>query len=244
LLVDGDTVFCTPGGPDATVVALNRHTGKVLWQSKTNGQTSTYCSPGLITHNGRRLLVTMTGRSAIGLDRDTGEFLWERKHITKYDINPNTPLYHDGHLYIVSGYGTGGQMLKLNADGTGVEQVWAQSTLDSQMGSAVLIDGYLYGSGQKNRGWHCVSWETGEVTHTAKALGNKGNIIYADGMAYCYGEKGEVGLVKLSSDAFEVVSSFKVEKGSAQHWAHLVIRDGRLYVRHGEALMVYDIAAE
>ena len=243
LLIDGDTVFCTPGGSEATVVALDRHTGKVLWQSKPNGESSTYCSPRLITHNGRRLLVTMTARSVIGLDPGAGEILWSHDHVTKYDINPNTPVYHDGELYTVSGYGTGGQKFKLNADGTGVEQVWAQPILDSQMGSVVLVDGYLYGSGQKNRGWHCVNWETGEVAHTAKVLGSKGNIIYADGMAYCYGEKGDVGLVKPTSGAFEVVSSFKVDKGSGQHWAHPVIRDGRLYVRHGEALM-YDISAE
>jgi len=75
-------------------------------------------------------------------------------------------------------------------------------------------------------------------------LGSKGNIIYADGMAYCYSEKGEVGIVKLTPDAFEVVSSFKIDLGSSQHWAHPVIRDGRLYVRHGDALMVYDISAQ
>ena len=244
LLVDGDVVYCTPGGPEATVVALDRQTGKVLWKGKANGEASTYCSPRLITHNGRQLLVTMTARSVIGLDPGTGEFLWSHDHVTKYDINPNTPLYHDGYLYTVSGYGTGGQKFRLDADGTGVERVWAQPTLDSQMGSVILVDGFLYGSGQNNRAWHCVDWETGDVVHTAKVLGNKGNIIYADGMAYCYGEKGDVGLVKLTSGTFEVVSSFKIEKGSGQHWAHPVIREGRLYVRHGEALMVYDIAAE
>ena len=87
-----------------------------------------------------------------------------------------------------------------------------------------------------------MDWETGEVRYTVKALGSKGNIIYADGMAYCYGERGHVGLVKLSPHAFEVVSSFKVDRGSDQHWAHLVIRGGRLYVRHGEVMMVYDIS--
>ena len=244
LLVDGDVVYCTPGGPEATVVALDRQTGKVLWKGKANGEASTYCSPRLITHNGRQLLVTMTARSVIGLDPGTGEFLWSHDHVTKYDINPNTPLYHDGYLYTVSGYGTGGQKFKLDADGTGVKKVWAQPILDSQMGSAILVDGFLYGSGQKNKGWHCVDWETGDVIRTEMVLGKKGNIIYADGMAYCYGEKGDVGLVKLTSGTFEVVSSFKIDQGSGQHWAHPVIRDGRLYVRHGEALMVYNIAAE
>ena len=89
-----------------------------------------------------------------------------------------------------------------------------------------------------------MDWETGETKYTERALGNKGNIIYADSMAYCYSEKGDVGLVKLNPGAFEVASSFKIDLGSDQHWAHPVIQNGRLYVRHGEALMVYDISAE
>ena len=244
LLVDGDTVYCTPGGETATVIALNRHTGETIWESKGNGEGSAYCSPRLVTHNGRRLVVTMTAKSAIGIDPDTGELLWSHPHVTDYDVNANTPLYHDGYLLTLSGYGTGAQKLKLNSDGTGVEKVWSEKTLDSQFGSAVLVDGFLYGSGQKHRGWHCLDWGTGEVKYTAKVLGGKGNIIYADGLAYCYSEKGDVGLVKLSPEAFEVISWFSVEQGSAQHWAHPVIHKGTLYVRHGTALMAYDISAK
>jgi outer membrane protein assembly factor BamB len=243
LLVDGDTVFCTPGGQNATVVALNRHTGETIWESKGNGEGSAYCSPRLVTHNGTRLIVTMTAKSVIGVDPGTGELLWSHPHVTDYDVNPNTPLYHDGYLLILSGYGTGAQKLKLTPGGTGVEKVWEQATLDSQFGSALLVDGYLYGSGQKHRGWHCVDWETGEVKYTDRALGGKGNIIFADGLAYCYSEKGAVGLVKLSPEKFQVISSFKVEHGSKQHWAHPVIQNGTLYVRHGEVLMAYDISA-
>jgi len=244
VLVDGDRVFCTPGGPTVAVAALDRHTGEILWASKANGEASSYCSPLLVTHNNRRLVVTMTARSVIGIDANTGEFLWRHDHVTKYNINPNTPLYHDGRLFILSGYGTGSQKLKLNQDGSAVEQVWSQPILDSQFGSAILVDGFLYGSGQRNKGWHCVDWDTGEVKYTDKTLGNKGNIIYADGMAYCYNENGNVGLVKLAPEAFEVVSSFTIDWGTAQHWAHPVIRDGRFYVRHGNVLTVYDISAK
>jgi outer membrane protein assembly factor BamB len=244
LLVDGDTVFCTPGGESVTVVALNRHTGETIWESKGGGERSAYCSPLLVEHNGTRQVVTMTAKSVIGIAVDTGKLMWSHPHETKYDINANTPLYHDGSLLTLSGYGTGAQKLKLNADGTGVERVWYQEKLDSQFGSALLVDGFLYGSGQKSRGWHCVDWATGEVKYTDKALGGKGNIIYADGLAYCYSEKGDVGLVKLSPKAFEVVSWFSVEHGSAQHWAHPVIQNGKLYVRHGTALMAYDISAK
>ena len=110
------------------------------------------------------------------------------------------------------------------------------------MGAVVLIDGYIYGSGHKRRGWHCLDWKTGKIQFSQRAVGSKGNIIYSDGMIYCYSENGTVALVKPDPQRLEVVSAFKIQKGSGEHWAHPVIKRARLYVRHGNALMVYDIA--
>ncbi len=244
LLVDGDRVFCTPGGPSVTIVALDRHSGKTIWKIKADGKTSGYCSPCLVQHGKRRLLLTMTGESVVGVDADTGEYLWRNSHVTDYVVNANTPLYHNGFIYTVSGYGTGGQMFELSEDGTSVKRVWSQKKLDSQMGAVVLVDGYIYGSGHNGRGWHCLDWKTGKVQYTARKIGNKGAIIFSDGMMYCYSENGDVGLVKPNSQKFEVVSSFRIKKGSGEHWAHPVIKDGRLYIRHGDALMVYHIGDE
>ena len=242
LLVDGDKVFCTPGGPNVMMVALNRQTGKVIWKIKGNGETSGYCSPVIVKHGNRRLILTMTAKSVVGIDADTGEYLWRAAHVTDYVVNANTPLYHNGYIYTVSGYGTGGQMFKLSDDGKSVKLIWSQDELDSQFGAAALVNGYIYGSGHKNRGWHCLDWKTGKVQFTERAIGNKGNVIFSDGMLYCYSERGDVALVKPNPAKFEVVSSFELEKGSGPHWAHPVISKGQLYVRHGDALIVYNIA--
>jgi outer membrane protein assembly factor BamB len=241
-LVDGDRVFYTPGGRDIMVVALDRHSGKTIWEIKGNRETSGYCSPRLVRHGEKRLLLTMTGSSFVGIDADTGEYLWHYSHVTDYKVNANTPLYHDGYVYTVSGYDTGGQMFLLSEDGKSIERIWSQDTLDSQMGAVVLVDGFIYGSGHSNRGWHCLDWKTGKVQYTAREIGNKGAIIFSDGMMYCYSERGDVALVKPNPQKFEVVSSFRIKKGTGEHWAHPVIKDGRLYIRHGDALMVYFIA--
>jgi outer membrane protein assembly factor BamB len=242
LLVDGDRLFCTPGGSETMMAILNRHTGKTIQTIKGNGDMSGYCSPVLIKHGNRQLILTMTEKSVVGVDAQTGEFLWHYPHKTRWDVNPNTPIYNQGQVFTLSGYGTGGQLFDLAADGKSMNRVWADKTLDSQMGAAVLVNGYLYGSGHDNKGWHCVEWKTGKVHYTARELGSKGNIIFADGLLYCYGENGDVGLVKPNPAKFEVLSSFKINEGSGPHWAHLVIANGRLYVRHGEALMVYYIS--
>ena len=244
LVVDGDRLFCTPGGSNSMLVILDRLSGKTIKVVKGNGEKSAYASPSLITHNDKRIIMTMTGESVVGVDAETGEYLWRQKHKTRYDINPNTPIYHQGYIYAVSGYGTGGQVLKLTPDGKEVEQIWSDETLDCQKGATILLDGYIYGSGHDNKGWHCINWKTGEVQYTAKELGNIGNIIFADGLLYCYSERGDVGLVRPNPEKFDVISSFEITEGSGPHWAHPVIMDGKLFVRHGDALMVYDIKSK
>jgi outer membrane protein assembly factor BamB len=241
-LVDGDRVFFTPGGRSSTIVALNRETGETIWDIKINGETSGYCSPCLVKHGSKRLLLTMTAKSLVAIDADSGVFLWRQSHVTDYDVNANTPLYHEGNVFTDSGYGTGGQMFQLSEDAASAKKIWTQKNLDSQMGAFVLVDGYIYGSGHNRRGWHCLDWGTGKIQFSARQVGNKGNIIFADGKLYLYSERGDIALVKPNPQELEVISSFRIKEGSGEHWAHLVIKDGRLFIRHGDTLMVYNIS--
>jgi outer membrane protein assembly factor BamB len=241
-LVIGDRIYCTPGSPTTMLAALNRQTGETIWQCKGNGELSTYCSPVLVQHNGRSIILTMTQKSVVGVDAETGAFLYSKPHITQYDINPNTPLYHDGQVYVTSGYGTGGEMFQISADGKSLIKLWANKTPDNQMAGVVLLDGFVYSSGHNNRGWACLDWKTGAVAWISREFGGKGPLIFADGKLYLYSEKGDVVLVNPNSQKLEAVSAFSIAEGSGPHWAHPVIKDGRLYIRHGDVLMVFDIA--
>jgi outer membrane protein assembly factor BamB len=241
-VADGDKLFCTPGGPNVSMIALHVKTGELIWKAKSNGEKSAYCSPALIKLPTRNLLVTHTGNSIIGVDAATGELLWSYEHLNQYSIHPNTPLFKDGYLYCFSGYGQGGVMLNLADDGSSVTKVWKNASLDNQMGGVILFDGKIYGSGQNNREWFCLDWKTGDILYSSKMLG-RGNVIFADGKLYCYADTGDVALIDVSNGSFEKVSSFRVPFGEKQHWAHLVINNKRLYVRHGSSLMVYSIKA-
>ena len=240
VVIDGDLLYFTPGGKKNNVVALNRFSGDLVWTSPAKGELSAYCTPLLVELPARKLLVTHTADHIIGLDAKTGELLWDYPHPNQYSIHPNTPLYRNGQLFCFSGYGQGGEMLKLSEDGSRVTLLWAKPELDSRMGGLVLIDGHIYGSGDKNREWRCVNWETGEATYESKDIA-KGVVIAADGMLYCYSERGELALVEAKPEAFNIVSQTKVELGTEQHWAHPVINNGRLFVHHGDALIAYKI---
>ena len=238
--VNGDLVYITPGGVENNVVALNRFSGDLVWSSKGKGELSAYCSPILIDLPTRKLLVTMTADHILGLDADTGNMLWAYPQTNRWQVHANTPVFYDGGLFCFSGYGQGGVRLDLSADGTSVEKAWFKTELDSRMGGIVVVDGYLYGSGDKAREWRCVDWKTGEEKYVSKEIG-KGVVIYADGMLYCYSDKGELALVEATPEEFKLISKIKIEMGTAQHWAHPVINNGRLFVRHGDVLMAYKI---
>jgi len=243
LLIDDNKLFITPGGIDANIIALNKDTGELIWKSKAMGEISAYCSPLLIELEDRKLFVTQTANSIVGIDPTNGELLWNVDQTNKWSVHANTPLYHNRQVYCASGYGKGGIKLQLSDDRTSVTELWRDESLDDKMGGMILLDGRIYGSGDANKEWYCIDWETGEELYSSKML-KVGNIIYADGLLYCYGTGGKVGIVDPTTNDYNLINSFKVPYGEKYHWSHLVIHNKRLYVRHGTSLMVYDIAQE
>ena len=241
LLSDGNILYCSPGGEDVNVVALDRNTGKIIWKSKGNGEKSAYCSPMIINLPRRKILVTMMERSIHGFDAATGTLLWRFGHINQYSVHPNTPLFNNGLLYCTSGYGNGGVMLRLAADGSSVTQVWKNDKPDPKIGGVVALNGRIYGGGDNNRRLFCLDWHTGKELFQLNQLA-PANIIANDGLLYIYSEGGKVALVEPKTDGFNIISSFQVPRGTGPHWAHLVIKNKKLYVRHGSSLMVYDVA--
>jgi outer membrane protein assembly factor BamB len=241
LLVDGDKVFCTPGGKTNNVMALNRMTGATIWNCRGLGELSAYCTPLLIKLPARQILVTHTADHVLGIDANTGKLLWSSEHPNQYSIHPNTPIYKDGGILVFSGYGQGAEKLKLSADGSSITKEWNIKSFDSKMGGAVLIDGHVYGSGDKDRSWQCFDWETGKQEYSSIEVG-KGVVISANQKLIGYTEKGELFLANANPSGLQVISKTKVMLGSEQHWAHPVINNGFLYVRHGNVLMACKIS--
>ena len=243
VLIDGKKVICTPGGPDASLMALDRNTCEKIWQSKGLSQESAYCSARLIRHGNRRLIITLVQNGVVALDPETGNVLWQHDQRNRYGVRPCPPLYADGRIYFCAGGGSGGIQLALADDGLSVTPKWTDKTLDPQMHGVVLVDGCIYGTAQSaNKGLVCLDWKTGKVLWNAPVV-KMAAIVSADGMLYTYGDDGMVRLVKPSREAFTPVGQFTVTQGAEQHWAHPTIANGRLYIRHGDALMAYDIKA-
>lgn len=253
LLVDSENVYVTPGGNKTTMVAYNRKTGDLVWESESLEDKVSYASPKMIVHNGIRQIVNTIENYIFGLNPKNGKIVWTYKFGDLVAMkngrrgrsnNTNTPLFYNGELYVTSGYDHKSVKLKLSDNAGSVEEMWIDSILDVHHGGVVRVGDYIYGSNwQHNRmgNWTCLNWQTGKAMYENE-WENKGSIITADNMLYCYEEKrGNIALVKPNPEKFEMISSFKVPFGKGPHWAHPVIKDGKLYIRHAKALMVYDI---
>ena len=240
VVVDGDIVYCTPGGVSQSVAALNRFTGQLVWKAPGKGDKAAYCTPLLIRYPSRTLLVTHTESHILGIDTRNGSLLWSFEWPNQMLEHQNTPLYRDNELFCFSGYGKGAVMLTLGRDGGTVSQKWVNKKFDNRMGGAVVIDGYIYEAGHNNRFWQCLEWETGKEMYTSREL-TMGVVIAADGMLYCYDETGVLALVKPDPGKFNIVSRMKITSGTGSQWAHPVIQEGVLYIARGSTIMAYDI---
>ncbi|MBN1820268.1 MAG: PQQ-like beta-propeller repeat protein [Prolixibacteraceae bacterium] len=252
LIVD-DLVLSTPGGNKTSVVAFNKFTGELVWQSKSLGGARAYASPTIYKYKNFRNILAVTGMEIMALIPETGEIAWHYKYFDKEKwewqdnglIWTNTPIFKDDEIFISMGYDYPAVMLKMNSSGTAVSEKYVDHTLDNHHGGIVLYNGYMYGanwSSNSQGNWVCMDWNTGEVKWETK-WDTKGSLVMADGMLYCYNERGNVGLVKPDPGEFKVVSQFRITKGSGPHWAHPFVANEKLYMRHGEVMMVYNLKA-
>jgi outer membrane protein assembly factor BamB len=242
LLVDEKNVYCFPGGKESNVMALDRLTGKKVWTSKALADDVAFTSPIIINLPGKKLFVTVSKNNLFALDALNGDLLWSVKEDSvKYEgAYCNTPLYSEGFIYEISGVekGSGAFKLKLSDDGNTVTQVWKNSNVKNETGGFVKIGDKIFTSSDDKK-LKCLDSNTGAVTDSIKNL--RGALIYADKKLYCYGDNGNMNLIGLNGSKMELISKFKVEKGTKEHLAHPVISDGVLYIRHGKALMAYQI---
>jgi len=242
LLIDGDRLISCPGGPETCMVALDKHTGSVIWKAPSTDELAGYSSPSLVEYKGLRIIVTLTAKAIIGVNADNGELLWHVKHESYADENVMIPIFYDGYIFI-STLATGSVKWRITVEDekVGLEEIWRTKELDNHHGGVILLDGYLYGAStvKNSNEWICLDWQTGSMMYADPGVG-KGSLTYADGMLYTLSIDRVMGLVRPTSTLFELVSSFEIPKGGeGKSWAHPVVSNGRLYIRHGEFLYVY-----
>ena len=250
-LIDGDVLVAAPGGPEASLVALSKTTGELIWKSQVpGGEPAAYASTIVVNAAGRKQYVQFLDKGVVGVDAETGQFLWRYDGTASGPANATTPIAHDGHVYSGNSrrFGAGLVRLKPESGGVAAEQVYFSRTAPNTMGGQVLLDGVLYGT--NGEGLTAADFETGEP-RWQETEGGPGSVLYADGMLYVHYESGDVALVEATPEAYRERGRFAPPNQPAHPrgdremaWAYPVVANGRLYIRDLGSLWCYDVAAK
>lgn len=245
-LVDGDVLVCTPGGSDATLVALDKKTGEEIWRSAI-GDEAAYASVIIVETGGTRQYVQFLAKGLVGVDAKTGKLLWRYDRTAEgSSANIPTPTAANGHVYSGAGR-SGGGLVKLVAAGGSIaaEEQYFDRSLPTAIGGTVVLGDSLYGT--NNQALMCVDFASGDVKWQDRSIG-PASICFADGHLYLHGENGAVALVEATPEAYREKGQFsppgQPDRGRAKAWAYPVVAGGRLYIRDMNSLWCYDIRSE
>ena len=234
-LVLGNKVLVNAGGPGASIVALNKTDGSLIWKSQSD--KAGYSSAIPLDINGTTQVVFFTGQRAVGLDAKDGRLLWEYSKPANRVANAATPIARSNRVFISSDYGTGGGVVEINPDNK-AQEVWFSTNMKNHHSSSVLVGDYLYGFSSSIL--TAMKFDTGEIAWRDRSVG-KGSLVYADGHLYCLSENGVVGLVEATPAGYKEKGRFRINQDSRPTWTHPVIAGGRLYLRDQDTIYAFDV---
>lgn len=244
VLVDGDRVVCTPGGAKATLVALNKLTGATVWACPVpGGDAAEYASVVAAEVGGQREYVQFLEKGVVGVEAQTGKFLWRYEKTVEPGANILTPVVL-GNKVFTAGSRSGGGLVELTVADGGVtaKQVYFDKQLAPGIGGAVLVDGHLYGT--TGQALFCAEFATGKVKWTDRGVG-AASVCFADGRIYARGHAGDVALVEPSPAGYTERGRFKQpDHGKTPAWPHPVVANGGFYLRDMGVLLCYDVKAK
>ncbi len=239
-LVMGEKLLVNPGGPGASVVALNKKDGSLIWKSQSD--RAGYSSAIPVTFGGKSQVVFLTHTRGLGLDLETGALLWDYPKAANDVANAATPVARGNRVFITSDYGNGGGLVEIKPGEKGVtaSEVYFTKEMRNHHSSSVLVGEHLYGfSGGILT---AMKFDTGEVAWKDRSVG-KGALVYADGMLYLLSENGVVGLAEATPEGYREKGRFRIPQDSLPTWAHPIVAGGHLFLRDQDTIFAYDLRA-
>jgi outer membrane protein assembly factor BamB len=240
-LVLSDRIIVNAGGPEASIVAISKKDGSVLWRSQ--GDRAGYSSAIVHEVGGIPQAIVFTASRGVGIDTRDGRLLWSYDRVSNRTANIATPIARGNHVFLSSDYGTGAALLQLMPSGNTItaKEVYFTNDMRNHHASSVLIGEHLYGFSSAIL--TAMKFDTGEVAWRDRSVG-KGSVIFADDRLYLYSETGVVGLAEANPAGYREHGRFEIRSGSLPTWSHPVVANGKLYLRDQDNIYAYDVRAK
>ena len=245
VLIEGDVAYVTAGGASGTLLALDKKTGKDIWKCGT-GKVG-YSTPYPFTLDGTRYIGGFMGTDMLIAEAKTGRLGCSIPWKTDWDINAASPIFHDGLLFLSSGYKTGSAVFKLARAGDELKtekvgpagEAATDKVILGKFQSAVLDNGDLYVSDEK--ALKCVEFATGKEKWAERGISN-GTVILADGHLVVISDEGELLNGPVSPKGFTATTKVPVLSGRC--WTIPTLYGGKLYVRNFKVAACYDLSGK
>jgi len=229
--IHGDLVLLNAGAGGA---ALDKSTGKTIWKSA--GVGAGYSTPVIANLNGKEIAGLFVKKDFICVDPKNGKQLLKFPWKTSYDINSADPIFSGNTVFISSGYGTGGAVLKIT--GNQCSEVWRNKEMRNQCNSSLLWQGHIYGfDGQVGgRGiLKCIDYNTGQTRWERKGLGT-GSLMLADNKLIILSEKGKLVIAEATPAGYKPLRQAQILTGKC--WTMPVLANGKIYARNATGTLV------
>ena len=235
LIVDGRLIVA-PGAPEASIVAMDPRTGKVLWRSP--GAPPGYGSFISAALGGVRQIVGHDADSLGGWDPADGKRLWKLVPPRSDDFNVATPIVVDGKV-LVATENNGTRLYGFDNRGCIVPKpVAASKELLPDMSTPVVINGMVFGcDGDLTcldlRAGLKMLWRTRD-----KPFRDYCSFIAGNGRVLVATLSGTLSLLKADrADKMNLLSTIDlfgqdVSEEDCAIWSHPAVVGNRLYVRN------------
>ena len=256
-LIDGNKIICVAGGPEAVAIALDKRTGKLIWQA-LSAQQPGYAPPTIIEAGGTRQLLIWHSESLNSLNPETGDVYWSEPLDPNYGMSIITPRLDDNLLF-VGAIVNKSMVLKMDSQRPTASVEWygqKDKGIDPVNASPIAEEGFLYGVDRQGQ-LSCVKMINGEIMwrtfelmpEQRRAQSGTVFLVKHEDRFFLFTDSGDLVIARLSPSNFKFLDRAQILPptgdafGRSVLWSHPAFSNRCMFARNDKELICISLEA-